>query len=221
MRRRIPYLHHNHGFSLIEVLVTLVLLGVGLLGAQQMHANALRQHRESQQQARADQLAAALAERLRGGTPRVRLVFSGGGPLRAEWERQWGGLFEFMPPVPEEACAAHLLAADVHLVSQQPEWTGVVVPSKFQAACALARPVIFAGPPQSAVGTWLAAADAGWLLPPGDASALGTVVTGIREAAVRAGKGGRAHALFQRQFTKAANCGRLAALVETLAKNNP
>ena len=54
MRRRIPYLHHNHGFSLIEVLVTLVLLGVGLLGAQQMHANALRQHRESQQQARAE-----------------------------------------------------------------------------------------------------------------------------------------------------------------------
>ena len=164
---------------------------------------------------------AALAERLRGGIPRVRLVFSGGGPLRAEWERQWGGLFEFMPPVPEEACAAHLLAADVHLVSQQPEWNGVVVPSKFQAACALARPVVFAGPPHSAVGTWLAAADAGWLLPPGDATAIGIVAAGIREAAARAGKGGRAHALFRQQFTKAANCGRLAALVETLAKNNP
>ena len=38
---------------------------------------------------------------------------------------------------------------------------------------------------------------------------------------VRAGKGGRAHALFRQQFTKAANCGRLAALVETLARNNP
>lgn len=164
---------------------------------------------------------AALAERLRGGIPRVRFVFSGGGPLRAEWERRWGRLFEFMPPVPEEACAAHLLAADVHLVSQQPAWTGVVVPSKFQAACALARPVIFAGPPQSAVGTWLAAADTGWLLPPGDAFAIGIVAAEIREAAVRAGKGGRAHALFRQQFTKAANCGRLAALVETLARNNP
>ena len=163
---------------------------------------------------------ATLAEQLRGSTPRVRFAFSGGGPLRPEWERQWGGLFEFMPPVPEELCAAHLLAADVHLVSQQPEWTGVVVPSKFQAACALGRPVIFAGPPQSAVGAWLVQADAGWLLPPGDAAAIAAVSSGIRDGASRAGKGARAQALFQRRFTKAANCAKLLALVETLAKGS-
>ncbi|WP_410171235.1 type IV pilus modification protein PilV [Brachymonas denitrificans] len=76
MQRCIPYFHRLHrssGFSLIEVLVTLVLLGIGLLGAQQMHANALRQHRESQQQARADQLAADLAERLRGHAAMAQL----------------------------------------------------------------------------------------------------------------------------------------------------
>ncbi len=163
---------------------------------------------------------AALAERLRDGTPRCRFVFSGGGPLRTEWEKRWGGLFEFMPPVPEADCAAHLLAADVHLVSQQPAWTGVVVPSKFQASCALGRPVVFAGPPQSAVGVWLAEADAGWLLPPGDEAALETVVAGIRDARLRAEKGARAQALFQQRFTPAANCGRLAALVENLAPGN-
>ena len=163
---------------------------------------------------------AALAERLRDGTPRCRFVFSGGGPLRTEWEKRWGGLFEFMPPVPEADCAAHLLAADVHLVSQQPAWTGVVVPSKFQASCALGRPVVFAGPPQSAVGVWLAEADAGWLLPPGDEAALETVVAGIRDARLRAEKGARAQALFLERFTRAANCGRVAALVENLAPGN-
>ena len=161
---------------------------------------------------------AALAERLRGGTPRVRLVFSGGGPLRTEWERRWGGLFEFRPPVAEADCAAHLLAADVHLVSQQPEWTGVVVPSKFQAACALGRPVVFAGPPQSAVGTWLAEADAGWILPPGETAAIAAVAAGLRAASVRTDKGVRAHALFRQRFTKAANCAKLASWVETVAK---
>ena len=157
---------------------------------------------------------AALADHLRGSSPRVRLVFSGGGPQRTEWERRWGGLFEFMPPVSGEACAAHLLSADVHLVSQQPEWSGVVVPSKFQAACALGRPVLFAGPAESSVGTWLQEADAGWGVPPGDAAALAGAARGVLDAHVRAEKGARARQLHADRFTPAGNCGRMADLVE-------
>lgn len=56
------------GFSLIEVLVTLVLLGLGLLGAQQLHAMSMRENRAIQQQATADRLAADLAERMRGNS---------------------------------------------------------------------------------------------------------------------------------------------------------
>lgn len=165
---------------------------------------------------RADDFA-ALAERLRGTTPRCRFVFAGDGPLRAEWMDQWGRLFEFAPPASPDDLAAHLLAADVHLVSQQPEWAGVVVPSKFQAACALGRPVVFAGPPQSAVGEWLTQADAGWLLPPGDAAALKTVAGEVGEARLRAEKGANAARLHAERFTPAANCGTVAALVETVA----
>ena len=161
---------------------------------------------------------AALAEGLRSRPPRCRFVFSGGGPLRAEWERKWGGLFEFMPAVAGDSCAAHLLAADVHLVSQQPAWTGVVVPSKFPAACALGKPVVFAGPPPSAVGRWLAEAEAGWLLPPGDAAACAQAVREVPEAKLRAAKGANALRLFRQRFTPAANCGKVADLIERAAE---
>ncbi len=164
---------------------------------------------------------AALAEHLRGQAPRCRFVFAGDGPQRAGWERRWGGVFEFGPAVPGEAVVAHLLAADVHLVSQQPEWLGVVVPSKFQAACALGRPTVFAGPPQSSIGGWLSEADAGWLLPPGDAAAIGMAAEGILDAPLRAERGAKAARLFERRFSKSANGGRLAELVESAAKENP
>lgn len=161
---------------------------------------------------------AALAERLRGRTPRCRFVFSGGGPQRTEWERKWGGVFEFMPAVAGDSCAAHLLAADVHLVSQQPAWTGVVVPSKFPAACVLGKPVVFAGPPHSAVGRWLAEADAGWVVPPGAAAACEKAGRELPEAGLRAAKGANAFRLFRQRFTPAANCGKVADLIEQAAK---
>lgn len=161
---------------------------------------------------------AALAERLRGRSPRCRFVFAGGGPSRVEWERRWGGRFEFMPAVAGDSCAAHLLAADVHLVSQQPDWTGIVVPSKFPAACALGKPVVFAGPPPSAVGRWLAEADAGWILPPGDAAACENAARDLPAADLRAVKGANAFRLFQERFTPPPNCGRLADLIEQAAK---
>ena len=161
---------------------------------------------------------AALAEGLRGASARCRFVFSGDGPARAGWQRRWGDRFEFMPPVAADVRDAHLLAADVHLVSQQTEWRGVVVPSKFQAACALGRPVVFAGPADSAVGEWLAAADAGWLLPPGAPAALAAALREIPDARLRQDKGRRARSLFSERFARARNCGRLAALVEQVAQ---
>lgn len=161
---------------------------------------------------------AALAERLRGNSPRCRFVFSGAGPQRDAWERRWEGLFEFMPSVPGDSCAAHLLSADVHLVSQQPEWTGVLVPSKFPVACALDRPVVFAGPPQCAIGAWLAESAAGWVLPPGDAAALERAGREIPDARLRAEKSVGAARLFARRFTRFRNCGRVANLIEEAAK---
>jgi len=57
-----------------------------------------------------------------------------------------------------------LSAADIHVVSLRPEWTGMVVPSKFFGAIAASRPVLFAGSPESAVAKWIAQYGLGWIL---------------------------------------------------------
>jgi len=57
-----------HGSSLVEVLVTLVLLTLGLLGASLLHVSSLRARHESALASSAAQLAASIAERLRGNS---------------------------------------------------------------------------------------------------------------------------------------------------------
>ena len=55
----------------------------------------------------------------------------------------------FVPFADEAALEARLGAADLHLVSLQPEWAGIVVPSKFFGSLAVGRPVLYAGPGDS------------------------------------------------------------------------
>jgi colanic acid biosynthesis glycosyl transferase WcaI len=64
----------------------------------------------------------------------------------------------------ESELTARLAAADVHLASLRPGWTGVVVPSKFFGSLAAGRPVIFAGEPLSAIARWIRQYDVGWVL---------------------------------------------------------
>jgi hypothetical protein len=59
---------------------------------------------------------------------------------------------------------ARLSAADIHLVSLHPDWTGTVVPSKFFGALAVGRPVLFAGSPDSAIAHYINQHKVGWVL---------------------------------------------------------
>ena len=61
-------------------------------------------------------------------------------------------------------CPQRLSAADIHLVSLQPEWTGTLVPSKFFGSLAIGRPVIFAGSEDSAIARWTRMYKLGWVL---------------------------------------------------------
>ena len=61
-----PYLDKNSGFSLIEVLVSIVVLSFGLLGMAGMQAASLQSNREARLQSSAVVLARELAELIRG-----------------------------------------------------------------------------------------------------------------------------------------------------------
>jgi colanic acid biosynthesis glycosyl transferase WcaI len=65
---------------------------------------------------------------------------------------------------PEAALEKRLGAADIHLVSLRPSWTGVVVPSKFFGSLAAGRPVLFAGSRDAAIAHWIREHGVGWVL---------------------------------------------------------
>jgi glycosyltransferase involved in cell wall biosynthesis len=103
---------------------------------------------------------------------------------------------------PESELERRLAAADVHLVSLRPDWTGVVVPSKFFGSLAAGRPVIFAGADDSAIAGWIREYDVGWVLTPGN---FKTVAAGLRrlaaEPAELASLQVRCHAVYQEHFS--------------------
>ncbi len=160
---------------------------------------------------------AALAMRCAGAPRRVRTVFCGAGPLQLRWHRSWPGLLEWLDPVDEAMLVPHLLAADIHLISQQPAWVGVVTPSKYSSACALGKPVIFAGPAGAAIARWIAEGDTGWRLPPNDPDAVNAVAMDVLDAALIERKGANAEAQCRRCFNPKALMGRLIARIENPA----
>ncbi len=63
-----------HGFSLIEVLVSVFVLTVGVIGATGMHLNALRTAQQSAYQTRALHLGADMADSMRANVEQMRLA---------------------------------------------------------------------------------------------------------------------------------------------------
>ncbi len=73
---------------------------------------------------------------------------------------------------PEAELERRLGAADIHLASLRPDWTGVVVPSKFFGSLAIGRPVVFAGSRRSSVARWIDEHHVGWVLDDGSLDAV-------------------------------------------------
>src|ERR1017187_6328318 len=69
-----------------------------------------------------------------------------------------------VPFAPEGDLADRLSAADVHIVTLKPGWTGTVVPSKFFGALAVGRPVLFCGDSESSIARWIHQHQVGWVL---------------------------------------------------------
>jgi colanic acid biosynthesis glycosyl transferase WcaI len=125
----------------------------------------------------------------------------------------------FAPFGDEAGLAARLVAADLHLISLQPEWAGIVVPSKFFGALAVGRPVLFAGPGDSEISRWIARHGVGLVVGPGDASVEAAAARLHELAAARAALAAwqaNARDVYTREFSKAAVNDRWDRLLREL-----
>jgi glycosyltransferase involved in cell wall biosynthesis len=121
----------------------------------------------------------------------------------------------FAPFADEATLERRFEAADFHVGSVRPEFTGVVVPSKFFAALAVARPFIFAGRADAASARWIEELGVGFVLLPGQAEAVAARLAALKDdpAALRAGRE-RSLAAYRAHFSKKLVNDRWAALLE-------
>ncbi len=117
-------------------------------------------------------------------TGEVIFLFVGGGRqyegLRAVAQARGYTHWQFRPYQAASELGGSLAAADVHLVTQHPALSGLMVPSKWYGVAAAGRPAVFIGPPDAEIARVIAEEQCGWQLSPGDAAGLARLLTECR-----------------------------------------
>ena len=155
------------------------------------------------------------ARRLRDD-PRFAFVFVGGGIGKAEVEAAAGPTILSLPYQPLERLRYSLSAADVHVVTIGDGVVGIVHPCKVYGSMAVARPVLFVGPPRSHVGDLLEGGEIGWQVRHCDVDGLVRLLRTLVERPVHelAAAGDRARHVLESGLGKDQLCGRLCDLLE-------
>jgi colanic acid biosynthesis glycosyl transferase WcaI len=104
--------------------------------------------------------------------PDIRFLIVGGGARLDAVKSEAGANATFLPYQPREMLSESLSAADVHLVSLQPQLEGLIVPSKFYGALAVGRPVIFIGARDGEIASIIDEHQCGLVVAPGDVEGL-------------------------------------------------
>lgn len=136
----------------------------------------------------------------------VHLVFAVRGERARDLERalrSGPANVSLAPFAREEDLARHLAAADVRLASLRPEWSGLVVPSKFFGSLAMGRPVLFAGARSSAIARWIEEHRAGWIADEASRPALNRVLAELARSPARLAEiRQRCHDTYRRYFAR-------------------
>jgi glycosyltransferase involved in cell wall biosynthesis len=159
------------------------------------------------------------AARLLAQEPKVMFSFTGGGFHFRRLREAGLANVSLRGYVPEARLGESLAACDVHLVTLLPELEGLVVPSKFYAAAAAGRAVIFVGDPAGEIARAIAAHGCGVSIAAGDATGL---AAGIRELRASPDKlramGERARAAFEREWDKPIALARWREVIADVKK---
>jgi hypothetical protein len=109
----------------------------------------------------------------------------------------------FAPFAPADQLEARLSAADIHVVSLRPEWTGTVVPSKFFGALAAGRPVLFIGSEACCIAQIIRRHGLGWVCPPGAESAVASQLSELAaDPSLLRGLQERCHQTYKKLFSR-------------------
>jgi len=156
------------------------------------------------------------AKRLNGSGP--QWVFAGGGKRKSEIEAfarsNPGAAIQILDYAPQDALCAHLCAADVHLVSLDSSWAGLMVPSKLQGSFAVGRPVIYVGGRQCETAAWISESGGGWVVDEGDVDGLLGAIQQALNAGERRKRGKAAQEFAREHFQLAKSCLRIVQLLE-------
>lgn len=121
--------------------------------------------------------------------PGLRFLFIGQGAQLSPLKQRIAALnllhrVRFEDYQPREMLHYSLSAADVHLVSLQPELEGLIVPSKLYGALAVGRPVIFIGDPDGEVARVLRRHECGQTVTVSGGAALAKALVGYLSSAL-------------------------------------
>ncbi|MEM7145917.1 MAG: glycosyltransferase family 4 protein [Verrucomicrobiota bacterium] len=160
--------------------------------------------------------AARLGEEGGAAGKRVRFVFTGGGKRKGEIETFVGehpeGLVEVGDYVAFEDLAVHLAAADLHMVSLEPVWDGVMVPSKLQGIFSMGGAVLFVGTGTCSIGQWVMESGGGWVVEPDDVDGVCAAIREAGQAGECRRRGERAKQFAEANFDRDKNTRELSAI---------
>ncbi|MCC6547327.1 glycosyltransferase family 4 protein [Candidatus Sumerlaeota bacterium] len=148
----------------------------------------------------------------------TQFSFVGGGKQLSRLKEKLSDLPEtvkFLPYQDRKALSLSLSAPNVHLITLQSRYDGLLVPSKLYAIMAAARPAIFVGSENNEVARIIREAGCGIIVPEGDCNAFVNAVKQLRDdpaAAERMGQNGRDH--FERNFDRKIGVRRFAEMLE-------
>lgn len=151
--------------------------------------------------------------------PKIAWLFIGGGKrfdvLRQKASRGFWKRVHFLPFQDRDKLVQSLNLADVHLISQLPAFTGVVVPSKLFGIMAVGKPSIMIGPADAECSRILADSHSGFVVNNGDAHDLVAKINQLRyDPAARRSMGERARAAFEQNFDRDVSCDKIQDLLE-------
>jgi putative colanic acid biosynthesis glycosyltransferase WcaI len=115
------------------------------------------------------------------GATGCHLVIHGGGAtledVKADVRRRQLDHVHFSSFRPREELGTVFASADLHMVPLKPDIASSSVPSKLLSIFAAGRPAVVAAEPDSATAQVLLESGGGWLVPPGDATAMAAAIT--------------------------------------------